>query len=100
MSAALEAAPEEAVEAKPKQGSLFEGFRVTEHRLNVGGNIALVDADVIKELKLGAEVELVVRGYISTRGHKGLKDGEGNRVGAVSSSTLIVQSIQAYDPEA
>lgn len=103
MSAALESvpdAPAEEPEAKPKQGALFEGFRVTEHRLNFGGNVLLVDADVIRSAKLGAEVEIVVRGRISSRGHKAQTDSEGNKLGATSSSTLIVQSIAAYEPDA
>lgn len=95
MSAALQ----EVSAPKTTQLPLFEGHRVTEHRLNFAGNVLLVDSDVVKGMKLGEEIEIVVRGYVSKRGHKALRDGEGNKLGAESSSVLVVQSIQAYDPD-
>lgn len=101
MSAVAEAPPVEAEpEKKPVQGQLFEGFRVTEHRLNFGGNVLIVDADVVKAMKLDSgEVELVVRGYVASRKFKGKKDTDGNKVGAEAMSVLIVESVQIYDPD-
>lgn len=76
---------------------LFEGYRVVDHTLNFGGNIKLADQDVIDSMKLGSEVAIIVRGRVVSRKHNGKDDGEGNRLGASSSSTVIVESIAAYD---
>lgn len=71
----------------------FEGVRVVDHRLNFGGNVALGDPEVIKSLKLDDEVTLIVKGKIAGRGHKTKKGKDGGSIGAVSSSTLIIESV-------
>lgn len=71
----------------------FEGQKVTDHRLNFGGNIALGDPEVIKALTLNGEAVLVVKGYVAGRGHKMKSGKDGGRSGAVSSSTFIVESV-------
>lgn len=76
---------------------LFEGYRVGEHTLNFGGNIKLSDQDVVDKLKLGQEVAIVVRGRVVSRRFNGKDDAEGNRLPASSASTVIVESIAAYD---
>lgn len=98
MSAAEAAEPQEQEEPKGKtaQLPLFEGHRVTEHRLNFGGNVPIT-GEVAKEMKLGAEVTLTIKGYVTSRNHKGLKDKDGNRLGASSSAALIVQSVEIAD---
>ena len=82
-----------------RQLPLFEGHRITEHRLNFVGNVPLIDSDLVKEMKLGGEFELVIRGRVTSRGHKALTDKEGNKLGAVSASTLYIESVSAYDPD-
>lgn len=98
MSAAEATVPETAEQqaVKPSQLPLFEGHRVTEHRLNFAGNVP-VTSEVAKDLKLGAEVTLVIKGYVTTRAHKGLKDKDGNRLGASSSSAFVVQTVEIAD---
>lgn len=71
----------------------FEGQRVTDARLNFGGNIALGDPKVIEALKLNGEAVLIVKGYVASRGHKMKSTKDGGRAGAVSSSTFIVESV-------
>lgn len=79
--------------------TLFEGYRVDEHRLNFVGNVPLVDAEIVKQIKLGGDFELVIRGRVTNRGHKAKTDKEGNKLGAVSSSTLYIESVSEYDPD-
>lgn len=65
--------PQAEPQAEPvplSQLPLFEGHRVIEARMNFGGNIAITDPEFAKSLKLGAEVEFVIRGRVVSRGHK------------------------------
>jgi hypothetical protein len=78
------------------QMPLFEGHHVTDHRLNFAGNVEL-GGDVVREMSLGAEVRLEVVGHVISRGHKEVRDKEGNLVGTVSSSTLVVEGVGLLD---
>lgn len=86
---------------KTTQMPMFEGYRVSEHRLNFAGNVQLEDPEVIKQmhLKHGAEVVLVVRGTVTARKHRKVTDKEGNDIGLESSSVLTVESITLYDED-
>jgi hypothetical protein len=94
MSATAEAEKTAPVTQMP----LFEGYRVSEHRLNFAGNILLIDADVLKQMHLkNNDVELVIRGKVVARSHKKLSDKDGNTTGAVSSTSVYVESVSAYE---
>lgn len=69
----------------------FEGQKVTDYALSFGGNIQIGDPDLVKALTLGAEVTLRIQGHVQSRGHK-MKDGKDSK-GAVSSATLVVESV-------
>lgn len=99
MSATAVEPETETGESKPLvQMPLFEGLRVNEHRLNFAGNILLTDPAVVKQMHLkNGEVELVIRAKVVSRSHKKLEDKEGNVIGAVSSSTVYVESVTEYD---
>jgi hypothetical protein len=95
-----EASPAEELAARPTQLPLFEGVRMTEHRLNFAGNVLLSDPDVVKQMHLKTdEVALVVRARVVKRGHAKIDDKEGNTVGGVSSTTIYITSVSAYDEE-
>lgn len=92
VAASPEATSEEQQQEQPSnltQLPLFEGHRVIEARMNFGGNIAITDADLAKTLKLGAEVEFVIRGRVVSRGHK----SKGDERQAVSSANVVVDEI-------
>jgi hypothetical protein len=72
---------------------LFEGYRPVEATLNFVGNIAITSPEVAQALKLGREVELIIRGEVRSRGHK--KTGEGKD--AIASSTILVSSVELYE---
>lgn len=80
------------------QMPLFEGYRVSEHRLVFSGHVKVVEPELLKALKLGAEdIAFVVRGRVQARGHKIDSDKEGNLLGVTSSSTLLVESVSGYE---
>ena len=83
---------------KPKTLPLFEGYRVTEHYLSFSG-VKIEDLEVIEKLTLGQEVQLVVRGKVTGRAHKGKDDEAGNRTGAQANSVVTITSITSYDEE-
>lgn len=93
----LAAAPEpEAVET---QLPLFEGQRIVKNTINFSGNNEVLEAALVEKLKLDAEVVLVVRAKVVSRGFKGKTDDAGNRLGADAASNLSVQSISLYDED-
>lgn len=67
---------------------LFEGHRTVETRLNFGGNILITDQELGDALKLGNEVEIVIKGRVVSRGFKSKDDGQ-----AVSSAAVVVDSV-------
>lgn len=73
---------------------LFEGQRVTDHAINFSGDVAVKEQDLVKAMKLNAEVEVVVRGRIVSRKHGVARDSEGNVIGTKSSSTILVESVE------
>jgi hypothetical protein len=95
--AVQEAPPVEEDEPKQMRLPKFEGYSVTEHYLNFGGNIKLADQDVVDAIALGKDVTFVIRGKVVARTHKGKDDEAGNRTGASASSVVVVSSISTYD---
>ncbi len=103
MSAPLAEAPPQAPEDEtPEQPedevvvlnlTLFEGYRPVKATLNFGGNIEIRSPEVAQALKLGREVDLIVRGEVRSRGHK--KTGEGKD--AIASSVVVVSSVELHE---
>jgi hypothetical protein len=89
-------------EAVIKQLPLFEGCRVTDYRLNFGGNVPLGDLELIKQLKLNnnATVTLEIDVEVVSAGGKKTKDGEGNVTGTVKSSNVVVKAVRLADAAA
>lgn len=73
--------------------TLFEGYRPVKATLNFGGNIEITNPDVAQALKLGREVDLIIRGEVRSRSHK--KTGEGKD--AVASSVVVVSSVELHE---
>lgn len=98
MAEAAEKDPPEVPEGNGGQTLLFipkfEGVKVTDFTINVGGNIAIGDPELIKRLTLGEEVTLRVKAHVQSRGHR-LKAGKDNadKKAAVSSANIVVDAI-------
>lgn len=71
----------------------FEGVKVTDFTVNVGGNIPLGDPELIKRLTLGEEVVLRVKAHVVSRGHRLKKGKDNDKQAAVSSANIVVDSI-------
>lgn len=71
----------------------FEGVKVSDFRLNFGGNVELGDKALIDALKLDEEVTLVVRGRVRGRGHKMKTSKDGASGSAVSSATIVIDTV-------
>lgn len=85
--------------AKPTQAPLFEGYRVSEHRIAFAGNAVIDDLDVLELMHLkSGEVRLVVTGKVVARKHKKLEK-DGNPTGLESTTTLLVESVSLYDED-
>lgn len=70
----------------------FEGEKITDYRINFGGNVELGDKAVIDALTLNSEVTLIVKGRVTSRGHK-MKTAKDSKGSAVSSSTVVIESV-------
>lgn len=70
----------------------FEGVKISDYRLNFGGNVELGDPELIKALVLDEEVTLIVRGRVTGRGHK-TKTAKDQKSTAVSSSTIVIETV-------
>lgn len=81
-------------------GQKFEGVKVTDYTLNIGGNIQLGDPELIKALTLGEEVTLRVKAHVVSRGHR-LKKGKDNsdKHAAVSSANIVIDAVSLEDAE-
>ena len=73
--------------------SKFEGVKVTDFKLNFSGNIAIGDQKLIEALALDEEVTLIVRGRVNGRGHKTKNVKDGAKSEAVSSSTILIETV-------
>lgn len=71
----------------------FEGVKVADFRLNFGGNIELGDPDLIKALTLDEDVTLIVKGKVRSRGHKMKNAKDGTKSTAVSSATVVIDTV-------
>ena len=70
----------------------FEGVKITDYRLNFGGNVELGDPELIKALALDEEVTLIVKGRVVSRSHK-TKTAKDAKSTAVSSSAIVVETV-------
>lgn len=71
----------------------FEGVKVTDFAVNFSGNIPIGYPELIKSLALDEEVTLIVKGRVTSRSHRKKNAKDGAKSEAVSSSTVLVQSI-------
>lgn len=71
----------------------FEGVKVADYRLNFGGNVELGDKELIDALKLDEEVTLIVKGRVRSRGHKMKNAKDDSKGTAISSSTIVIDSV-------
>lgn len=97
MSSTAEAPKADEDVKRPSQLPLFEGHRVTDHTLSFSGNVGLEELELVKGLKLDEEVAVIIRGRVASRRHNVVKDEHGNTVKTVSSSTILIDSVTAYD---
>lgn len=73
--------------------SKFEGVKVDDFRVNFGGNVELGDPKLIEALKLDEDVTLIVKGKVRSRGHKLKNAKDGAKGSAVSSATIVIDSV-------
>lgn len=77
--------------------SKFEGVKVTDFRLNFSGNVAIGDKDIIEAVALDEEVTFIVKGRVNGRGHKTKNVKDGAKSEAISSSTILIETVALYE---